>query len=250
VVHQRVELNGIDSSILNNNSPSLNPPIHNTPPSIDSTGCKWWRVDFHTHTPASWDAYRTLKSKDGQPTITEREWLLAHMAKGLDVVIISDHNGGGWIDRLKAENEKMSAEEPKADGYRPLVLFPGVEITVADGFHLLVILDAQHGTHDITSLIGTSIDVGDHGSHEAKSRESVVTLLDRLKTQDCIVIPAHVNGPKGLLRDKLVKKKPDGSNDVEPGEVILQTDTRTCEHVLGCDLVYALESWRKELPFD
>jgi histidinol phosphatase-like PHP family hydrolase len=209
----------------------VNNHSQNSPPKIDATGNKWWRVDFHTHTPHSWDAHRTVKNKDGTATITEREWLLAHMSKGLDAVVITDHNGGGWIDRLKAENEQMRREEPKAAGYRPLALYPGVEITVADGFHVLVILDPKHGTQEISALLGTTISAGHFGSHEVKSSESVETLLERLKSQDYIVIPAHVNGPKGLLENTV--------------------DARTRKAVLQHDMIYAVESfWKTPIVFD
>ena len=92
-------------------------------------GAKWWRVDFHTHTPHSWDAYRTTKGKAGTPTISEPEWLLAHMAAGLDAVVVADHNGGGWIDSLKNAYQSLAAAKPS--GFRPLAIFPAVEITTS-----------------------------------------------------------------------------------------------------------------------
>nr|WP_052256057.1 hypothetical protein [Salinicoccus sp. YB14-2] len=57
------------------------------------TGAKWWKIDFHTHTPASKD-YR-------EQSITPREWVLKYMEKDIDCVVITDHNTGGWIDILK-----------------------------------------------------------------------------------------------------------------------------------------------------
>jgi predicted metal-dependent phosphoesterase TrpH len=44
------------------------------------SGAKWWKFDFHTHTPASMD-YR-------EKELSPREWLLACMKAGIDCVAI------------------------------------------------------------------------------------------------------------------------------------------------------------------
>ncbi len=54
-------------------------------------GSRWWRFDFHTHTPASSD-YR------GNPQITPEEWLLGFMRAEIDCVAVTDHNSGEGID--------------------------------------------------------------------------------------------------------------------------------------------------------
>lgn len=51
-----------------------------------SAGSRWYKFDFHNHTPA-FDDYK-------ESGITEREWLLAYMRQHVDGVIISDHNMG------------------------------------------------------------------------------------------------------------------------------------------------------------
>ena len=59
----------------------------------DWPGSRWWRFDFHTHTPASKDY--------GDKSITPHDWLLGFMRAGIDCVAVTDHNSGAWIDRLK-----------------------------------------------------------------------------------------------------------------------------------------------------
>ncbi len=49
-------------------------------------GSRWYKFDFHNHTPASHD-YKI-------PDISPREWLLAYMKQHVDCVVISDHNSG------------------------------------------------------------------------------------------------------------------------------------------------------------
>lgn len=46
-----------------------------------SIGLRWYRFDFHKHTPASHDY--------AQPSLTDREWLLSYMNCQVDAVVIS-----------------------------------------------------------------------------------------------------------------------------------------------------------------
>lgn len=172
---------------------------HASPFDDRTPGAKWWRVDFHTHTPHSWDAYRTVKAKTGTPTITEREWLLAHMEAGLDAVVVTDHNGGGWIDGLKREYESLAATKPQ--GFRSLAIFPAVEITTAQNVHLLVVCETTKGSSDIARILQLARYTAEQGDHCSAGDSTVVALVEDIQAQgvDSIVIPAHVNGAKGLL---------------------------------------------------
>ena len=216
---------------------------HASPFDDRTPGAKWWRVDFHTHTPHSWDAYRTVKSKTGVPTITEQEWLLAHMAAGLDAVVVTDHNGGGWIDGLKTEYQSLAAEQPS--GFRPLAIFPGFELTVGDGFHQLVILDPSAGTTEVTALLGAvEYPVSEHGNHEGKTQKSALDCFKKLLEHDCILIPAHVNGKKGLLHNRILSLPGAGSVEpVKPNDVVLQIDPRSRSAMLAHSEIFALECW-------
>ncbi len=96
----------------------------------DYPGSQWWRFDFHVHSPAS-DDYGRGDERFRQTT-TEELWLRNAMQVGLDCVVVADHNSGAWIDRLKQAYNELSQASPKPDWFRPLVIFPGVEITVSD----------------------------------------------------------------------------------------------------------------------
>jgi len=104
-------------------------------------GARWWKFDFHAHTPASLDTRAWQQAIGTDQEVTPERWLSQFMAAGIDCVAITDHNTGAWIDRLKQAYQRM--EQVDAPGFRPLVLFPGVEISVQGGFHLLALSDRR-----------------------------------------------------------------------------------------------------------
>lgn len=180
------------SGITNPRFPLMSEPRQS--PFLDPTpGAKWWRVDFHTHTPFSSDAY------NGENIVTERTWLIAHMNCGIDAVVVSDHNGGGWIDTLKQEYMRLETEG--LPEFRPLALFPGVEITTSQNVHILVILDPSAPGSDISRVLQIARYRGTEGDHQTAADCGTVPLIEDLQAQgiSSLVIPAHVNGAKGVL---------------------------------------------------
>ena len=78
-------------------------------------GSKWWKFDFHTHTPKSDDYGR---GDESFKSIKLEEWLQKAMEAGLDCVVVTDHNAGGWIDELKARNKEIRARDSKPEWFR------------------------------------------------------------------------------------------------------------------------------------
>lgn len=91
-------------------------------------GSRWWKFDFHTHTPASNDFGR---GDENYMQITPKQWLQNAMEAGLDCVAVTDHNSGRWIDKLKEAYQLLNDSEEKPDWFKELTIFPGVELTVA-----------------------------------------------------------------------------------------------------------------------
>ena len=58
-------------------------------------GSRWWKFDFHTHTPASAD-YGKGGDQASLRRITPEDWLLGFMRAGVDCVAVTDHNSGEW----------------------------------------------------------------------------------------------------------------------------------------------------------
>lgn len=161
-------------------------------------GARWWKCDFHTHTPASID----YGKGPNQKTLRERsprEWLLDYMRAGVDCVAITDHNSGAWIDRVKTALGELESENP--DGFRPLHVFPGVEISVSVGVHLLAILASEKSTSDIDSLIGAvGFPSEKKGSSDAVTTKSFVEVVDAIVKAGGIGIPAHTDDFNGLFK--------------------------------------------------
>lgn len=129
-------------------------------------GARWWKFDFHTHIPASKDTTAWQAAIGTADEHTPQKWLLKYMAAGIECVAITDHNSGERVDRLKAAylNMKRHADAGNPpEGFRELHLFPGVEISVEGGFHLLAIFDPSATCQTISDLLAKVNYAGRYG---------------------------------------------------------------------------------------
>lgn len=156
------------------------------PQSIHASSSRWFRCDFHVHGPKSPDY--------GNKTDTPKQWLRAAISAGLDCVAITDHNSGEWVDDLKSALEELRERE----GVK-LVLFPGVELTVETGWHLLVLFDPSKNRDHVKSFISVAgIVEGNHGQTDVQA-QNIGHVLETARKYEGICIPAHANDTKGLL---------------------------------------------------
>lgn len=160
-------------------------------------GARWWKFDFHTHTPESYDYGKgtnqaTLRQR------TPREWLLDYMRAEVDCVAITDHNTGAWIDRLQEEFRRM--ENEKTEGFRSLILFPGVELTVHGGFHLLALFEPGTKTSDLDHLLG-AVDLDPRSGNDGLTRKGAVEVIAEIVKAGGIAIPAHADDHSGLFKE-------------------------------------------------
>lgn len=153
-------------------------------------GSKWWKFDFHTHTPASRD-YR------GDKAITPRQWMQDYLDKGIQCVVVTDHNTGAWIDMLKTELEALKHQDPAAWG--SMTIFPGMELSCSGGVHLKVILDPGKGAADIEAVRGLVGYMGTPGDSDGVTRDSVEQVIRAIHSVGGVACAAHVDQPKGLL---------------------------------------------------
>lgn len=167
-------------------------------------GSRWWKFDFHTHTPASKDTDAWQKAMGTPDEITPEKWLLKYMAAEIDCVAVTDHNSGAWIDGLKAAYAEMKAQAdagtPPA-GFREITIFPGVEISANGGAHVLALFDPSATTSDIDSLLGAVEYRGTKGDSDGETQKAVNEVIAKILEAGAIAIPAHVDrDKKGLLR--------------------------------------------------
>lgn len=159
----------------------------------DYPGSRWWNFDFHVHSPASEDAAQE---------VTERAWLKSAMDAQLDCVVITDHNTGGWIDALKSKYTEIDDERP--DWFRPLTIFPGMEITVGNSgsrVHLLAVFDPSQDSQKITGVLGACGITSGHGNPDQASTASLVETVKEIRNADGIAIGAHTDSAQGLLHN-------------------------------------------------
>ena len=143
-------------------------------------GARWWKFDFHTHTPAS----------DFRDSITpEHGWLKAFMEKEIDCVAITDHNSGGWIDDLKQALKELEQSSP--EWYHPLYIFPGVEISVSNNVHILAIFGPDRDGRCIDQLLGAVGYRGKNGGSDGVTEKSVPDVINQIAKRGGIAIPAH-----------------------------------------------------------
>ena len=156
-------------------------------------GARWWKFDLHTRTPASADYGKGADQAERQ--IEPEDWLLGFMQAEIDCVAVTDHNSGDWVDKLKSALARLEASGHL--GYRPLHLFPGVEITANGGVHVLAIFDRDRGAADINALLGAVGYRGVRGHSDRAADRSPIEVVQAIAACGAIAVLADVDGPEG-----------------------------------------------------
>lgn len=148
---------------------------------IDFKGNRWYKCDFHLHTPAS----LCFSDKD----VTPVQFIDKVLEKELDCIAITDHNSAQWVDSIKDEGSK-----------RGVIVFPGVEITCSDSkIHILVIFDTDTTTVKIEDFMrDAGISRDDFGKQTAQSIKSIIDIARIANEAGGIAIPAHIDSHNGL----------------------------------------------------
>lgn len=148
---------------------------------IQYKGAKWLKCDFHLHTPAS----HCFKDK----SVTPGMWVQKCMDMHLDCVAVTDHNTGSWIDMI------IGAAKGK-----PLVIFPGVEVTCDSAkIHLLVLFDRNATSQSVNDfLIACGINREDIGGTNTYVNKMCAEVINIAHEKGALVIPAHIDEFNGL----------------------------------------------------
>src|SRR3954465_14150716 len=108
--------------------------------SWDWPGSRWWRVDLHTHSPASHD-FKPATDRDAKDWAA---WVSAEKSAALDAVAVTDHNTAQGVDALQKAATVVTGAP---------VILPGVEITASDGTHLLFVFDSRCTQQHVEELL-------------------------------------------------------------------------------------------------
>ena len=120
------------------------------------------------------------------------------MRAGVDCVAVTDHNSGEWIDRLKEALCELKQEDHP--DFRPLTLFPGVEITANGNTHVLALLDLNCGPTDVAALLGAVGYEGTRGASDLAANCSPIEVVKAICEAGGVPILAHVDGPAGAWK--------------------------------------------------
>jgi len=162
-------------------------------------GAKWWKFDFHNHTPKS-DDYGKGPNQAALKARTPREWLIDYMDAGIDCVAITDHNSGEWIDPLKSELARLDEDKPA--GYRPLTLFPGVEVSVHGGIHIIALFEPSTAGSKIIRLLSKCGFAGQAGKTDDCTSKSCFEVIELIQEEAGIPILAHADADAGLFKEQ------------------------------------------------
>lgn len=146
-------------------------------------GNRWYKCDLHLHTPES----KCFADTD----VTAEQWVKACLDKGLEVVAVTDHNSGNYIDQI--------IEAAQGTG---LTVFPGVEITCdTSKVHLLILFDKDKRSSDINAFLHyCGIQDQKFAEQDATTEEdeTIFTVAKKANNQGAIVIPAHIDEYSGI----------------------------------------------------
>ena len=152
--------------------------------------CSFYHVDLHVHSPASSD-YR------GDREISPHAFVSAFVNRGIEVIAITDHNTGAYIDKAIAAREEIAAQEGKN-----ITVLPGVELYVSPGIHLLAIF-AEGSSATISDLLSLlELPVEHHGDTTKLIPKTIGDISRIVHDRGGLLIGAHCNSSNGIV-DKL-----------------------------------------------
>ena len=154
-----------------------------------SRACSYYRVDLHVHSPESSDY-------DGDSNVSPYEFVSAFVARGFDMVSITDHNTGTYIDRAITARHQIAEKEGKN-----ITVLPGVELYVSPGVHLLAILPkgGSPAISDLLSRLGLPIE--QHGDTTKLISQSIGEITQIVHERSGLLIGAHCNSTKGVVQE-------------------------------------------------
>ncbi|WP_172408274.1 TrlF family AAA-like ATPase [Desulfosporosinus sp. FKA] len=169
---------------------------------------KWWKVDFHTHTPASrcFKNYKVVNEDIRSKQDLAMQWISKCIERGIQATVVCDHNSLEWIETIREANKSLENK---------VIIFPGIEICLTiNRMHVIVIFDPST-TEDMhrTFIEQCKIPITSWGDTiKYISENDLIEAIEYFKKEykeKIIIIPAHFDKNKGmgrLLTDEDIKQ--------------------------------------------
>lgn len=148
-------------------------------------GAKYYRCDFQVHTPRdlNWKGVRPVSPEDRKEYA--KKFVAACRQKGLDAVAVTDHHDFCFLPFIKAaadeEADPTGIPLPK---HRRIVIFPGVELTLAVPCQAILIFDADMPVELLSNLyplLGVTQNGDDEATHVQAERLDSIKSFDELR---------------------------------------------------------------------
>ena len=174
------------------------PPLDTSPVQFQQqrAGARWWSLDIHTHSPASFD-YGGLEGRaNSGPKPSFKEWIQTYITAGVDGIVITDHNSHAGIDAARQALEELRGEDSDLP---PFVIFPGVEITATGGIHLLGVFEPESDADVVNQALTLCRYTGTRGASNQTANMTVADIAAEIVGLGGICIPAHADQSRGIF---------------------------------------------------
>lgn len=143
---------------------------------MNYTGNRWYKCDFHLHTPAS----KCFEDKK----VTPEQWINKAIEAKLDCIAVTDHNTADWIDKIK-----------EAAQGKNITVFPGVEITCdTSKVHILAIFDENSTSENVKYLLSNcGIKPEQYAKPDTHSDCSINDIIEKIHDAGALAISAHID---------------------------------------------------------
>lgn len=146
------------------------------------------KYDLHIHTPHSVCYVENMHPELNQRT-TPADIVVAALAQGLDVLAITDHNSGEYVEQMR--------EAARGTG---LVILPGFEISARAG-HVLGLFEVDTPVVVLREVLaGAGFTESEQGNGFARTAVWIDEVFRLIAEADGLAIAAHVDRePRGFL---------------------------------------------------
>lgn len=149
----------------------------------------FYKTDLHVHSPESFD-FKGEKKTDAA------EFVRAIVDRGFDLIAITDHHSGAFIDKAREV-----AKDLEAQGHH-IAIVAGVELDTSTGVHLTALLPDDCGTAEIVDLLSSlGVPPNSQGKEGVIVEQSISAIAAAVHERRGLLIGAHVSSDKGVVKD-------------------------------------------------